>query len=178
MVEVPIAGALFGEAADDRGVYRLYGLPAGEYLISATPRNTGIGDIRRMSESEIRAAEQAIKQPQSPLEPDEPPVTVGYTAVFFPGVLNASQASAITLRSGEERQGVDFAVQFVRTATVEGTVVAPGSLRPESVELLMLPRQAGLPGIGGPAVFLAGSARRVGPDGKFTFTGVAPGSYT
>ena len=130
MVEVPIAGALFGEAADDRGVYRLCGLPAGEYLISATPRNTGIGDIRRMSESEIRAAEQAIKQPQSPLEPDEPPVTVGYTAVFFPGVLNASQASAITLRSGEERQGVDFAVQFVRTATVEhgrrARITAPG----------------------------------------------------
>ena len=178
LVEAPITGAMFGEAADDRGVYRLYGLPAGDYLISATPRNFGIGDIRRMSESEIRAAEQAIKQPQLPLEPDEPPVTVGYTAIFFPGVLNASQASAITLRSGEERQGVDFAVQFVRTATVEGTVAAPGALRPESVELLMLPRQAGLPGIGGPAVFLAGSARRVGPDGKFTFTGVAPGSYT
>jgi hypothetical protein len=178
LVEVPIAGAMFGEAADDRGVYRLYGLPAGDYLISATPRNSGIGDIRRMSESEIRAADQAIKEPQLPLEPDEPPVTVGYTAIFFPGVLNASQASAITLRTGEERQGVDFAVQFVRTATVEGTVVAPGTVRPESVELLMLPRQAGLPGIGGPAVFLAGSARRVGPDGKFTFTGVAPGSYT
>ena len=178
LVEVPIAGAMFGEAADDRGVYRLYGLPAGDYLVSATPRNSGIGDIRRMSESEIRAAEQAIKEPQSPLEPDEPPVMVGYTAVFFPGVLSASQASVITLRSGEERHGVDFAVQFVRTATVEGTVVAPGSLRPESVELLMLPKQAGLPGLGGPAVFLAGSARRVGPDGKFTFTGVAPGSYT
>ncbi|HUR21040.1 MAG TPA: carboxypeptidase-like regulatory domain-containing protein, partial [Vicinamibacterales bacterium] len=179
LVEVPIPGAIFGEAADDRGAYRLYGLPAGDYVISATPRNSGTGDIRRMSESEIRAAEQAIKQPQSPLEPDEPPVTLGYTGVFFPGVLNASQASAITLRRGEERQGVDFAVQFVRTATVEGTVVAPGGVRPESVELLMLPRQIGATGIGGgPAVFLAGSARRVGPDGRFTFTGVTPGPYT
>jgi len=130
LVEVPVAGAMLGETADDRGVYRLYGLPAGDYVIAATPRNSGIGDIRRMSESEIRAAEQAIKQPQSPLEPDETPVTVGYTSVFFPGVLSASQASAITVRKGEERQGVDFAIQFVRTATVEGTVVAPGAVRP------------------------------------------------
>ena len=178
LVEVPIIGAVFGEPADDRGVYRLYGLPAGDYVISATPRNSGLGDIRRMGEMEIRAAEQAIRQPESPLEPDAPPVMVGYTAVFFPGVLTASQASPVTVRTGEERQGVDFAVQFVRTATVEGTVVAPGAVRPESVELLMLPRVTGAPGIGGPAVFIAGSTRRVGPDGKFSFTGVTPGPYT
>ena len=178
LVEVPVPGAMLGEAADDRGVYRLYGLPAGDYVISATPRNSGIGDIRRMSESEIRSAEQAIKQPQSPLEPEEPPVTVGYTAVFFPGVLSSSQASPITLRRGEERQGVDFAVQFVRTATVEGMVVAPGTVRPESVQLMMLPRQIGQAGLGGPAVFLAGAANRVGPDGKFSFPGITPGAYT
>ena len=181
LVDVPIAGAMFGEVADDRGVYRLYGLPAGDYVISASPRNSGPGDIRRMSETEIRAAEQALKQPESPLEPAEPPVTVGYSSVFFPGVLNVAQASAITLRRGEERQGVDFAVQFVRTTTVEGTVVAPGGVRPESVELLMLPRQPGTSGLGapgGPAVFVSGSARRVGPDGKFSFPGVTPGPYT
>ena len=178
LVEVPVPGAMLGEAADDRGVYRLYGLPAGDYVISATPRNSGIGDIRRMSETEIVAAEQAVKQPQSPLEPDEPPVTVGYTAVFFPGVLNATQASAITVRRGEERQGVDFAVQFVRTSTVEGMVVAPGTVRPESVQLLMLPRQSGQAGLPGPAVFLSGASNRVGPDGKFSFTGVTPGAYT
>jgi len=178
LVEVPVPGAMLGEAADDRGVYRLYGLPAGDYVISATPRNSGLGDIRRMSESEIRAAEQAVKQPESQLEPDETPITVGYTAVFFPGVLNSSQASAITVRRGEERQGVDFAVQFVRTATVEGMVVAPGAVRPESVQLLMLPRQSGLMGLGAPAVFLAGTTNRVGPDGKFSFTGVTPGPYT
>lgn len=178
MVEVPVPGAMLGEVADDRGVYRLYGLPAGDYVISATPRNSGGGDIRRMSESEIRAAEQAVKQPQSPLEPEEPPVTVGYTAVFFPGVVNASQASAITVRKGEERQGVDFSVQFVRTVTIEGMVVAPGAVRPESVQLLMLPRQSGLPGLVGPNVFMAGAANRVGPDGKFSFPGVTPGAYT
>ncbi|MEO6223254.1 MAG: carboxypeptidase regulatory-like domain-containing protein, partial [Vicinamibacterales bacterium] len=178
LVEVPIVGAMFGEAADDRGVYRLYGLPAGDYVISAAPRNSGLGDIRRMGESEIRAAEQAIKQPLSPLEPDATPAMVGYTSVFFPGVVNASQATAVTVKIGEERQGVDFAIQFVRTASVEGTLMVPGSVRPESVELLMVPRLSGLAPLGGTAMFIAGSGRRVGPDGRFSFTGVTPGAYT
>lgn len=176
--EVPVMGAVLGESADDRGVYRLYGLPAGEYVISATPRNSGQGDIRRLSEMEIRAAEQAVKEPQSPLDPDMPPVMVGYTAVFFPGVLSAAQAGSVSVKSGEERQGVDFAVQFVRTATIEGTVSAPGNVRPDSIELLILPRQSGL-GPGGPGFMMfSGSNRRVGPDGRFTFTGITPGSYT
>ena len=177
-VDVPTVGALFGEAADDRGVYRLYGLPAGEYVISATPRSSGTGDIRRMSEGEIRAAEQAVRDPQSTMEPGAPPETVGYSTIYFPGVLTSSQASTVTIRTGEERQGVDFGVQFVRTATVEGTVITPAGVRPESIELLMLPRQMGPVAMGGPAVFMAAANRRIGPDGKFSYTGVTPGPYT
>lgn len=179
--EVPLPGAILGEPADDRGVYRLYGLPAGEYVISVVPRNQGIGDIRRMTEQEIRSAEQAIRQPQSPLEPDTPPITLGYATMYYPGVFAAAQASTIALKAGEERQGVDIAVQFVRTANVEGTVNTPGGVRPEAVELTLLPRlQIGAPfGGGGVAVFVSGPNRqRIGPDGKFTFTGVTPGAYT
>jgi hypothetical protein len=177
--DVPMAGALMGETADDRGVYRLYGLPAGEYVVSATPRSTGPGDIRRLLESEIRAAEQAVQQPGSPLEPAGPPVTLGFAPVFYPGVLNAATAGAVTLKSGDERQGVDFAVQFVRTATVEGTVVTSGAVRPEAVQILMLPRQAGR-APGGPNVTfsIADANRRVGPDGRFSLTGITPGAYT
>lgn len=175
--EVPVPGAILGEAADDRGIYRLYGLPAGEYVISATPRNTGLGDIRRMSEMDIRGAEQAVRQPQSPLEPDVPPVMLGYTAVFFPGVLSALQAASVSVRSGEERHGVDFAIQFVRTASVEGTVAAPGNVRPESIELLILPRQV-TPSSGPQVMMFSASNRRVGADGKFSLTGITPGAYT
>ena len=177
--DVPMAGALMGETADDRGIYRLYGLPAGEYVVSATPRSTGPGDIRRLLESEIRAAEQAVQQPGSPLEPAGPPVTLGFAPVFYPGVLNAATAGAVTVKSGDERQGVDFAVQFVRTATVEGTVVTSGAVRPEAVQLLMVPRQTGS-APGGPNVTfsIASASRRVGPDGRFSLTGITPGAYT
>jgi hypothetical protein len=59
------AGALFGEATDDRGAFRLFGLPAGDYVLSAQPRNTG-GEIRAMTPAEIRAALAALQQPNAP----------------------------------------------------------------------------------------------------------------
>ena len=59
---VSMVTSIFGEVADDRGVYRLFGLPAGDYVISATPRSIGTGDIRRMTDAEIQAARQAVQQ--------------------------------------------------------------------------------------------------------------------
>ncbi len=175
--QVSVPGAIFGEATDDRGVYRLYGLPAGEYVISATPRNSGWGDIRRLSEAEISAAERAVEQPRSLLEPEAQPVTLGYTAMFFPGVLSATEAGVISVKRGEERQGIDFPIQFVRTSTIEGNVILPATVRPEAVQLLMLPRRIGSAGSAG-IVNFSSTNRRVGPDGRFSYTGITPGAYT
>ena len=47
--------------ADDRGIYRIYGLQPGEYLISAVPRNQGIGDLRNTIAAEIEAAMQQMQ---------------------------------------------------------------------------------------------------------------------
>ncbi len=173
---VPMAGALFGESTDDRGIYRLYGLPAGDYVISATPRNSAWGDIRRMTETDISAAQQAMKQPEATDVPVDPPMTMGYTAVFYPGALTAAQAGVITLKAGEERSGVDVSVQFVRTASIDGVVLATGSVRLEAVELLMMPRVSASGA--DMTVNISSANRRVGPDGKFSYTGITPGAYT
>ncbi len=47
--------------ADDRGIYRIYGLQPGEYLISAVPRNQGLGDLRNTIAAEIEAAMQQMQ---------------------------------------------------------------------------------------------------------------------
>jgi hypothetical protein len=47
--------------ADDRGIYRIYGLQPGEYLISAVPRNQGIGDLRNTIAAEIEVAMQQMQ---------------------------------------------------------------------------------------------------------------------
>jgi len=186
LVAVPMVTSIFGEVADDRGMYRLYGLPAGDYVVSATPRSIGTGDIRRMTDAEILAARQAVQQPSSPLAPVPPSTTLGFSAVFFPGVLNANEAAAISVSAGEERSGIDFVAHLVRTAALEGMVIAPGNVPPESVQLFLTPKTAGssinTSASGNTMVFTAlsigGANRRVNPDGTFTYGGVSPGAYT
>ena len=46
---------------DDRGLYRVYGLQPGNYLVSAVPRNLNAGNIRQTIEAEIEALMQQIQ---------------------------------------------------------------------------------------------------------------------
>lgn len=185
LAPVPMVASIFGEVADDRGVYRLFGLPAGEYVISATPRSIGTGDIRRMTDAEIQAARQAVQQPSSPLAPAPPSVTLGFSPVFFPGVLTSNEATAIKVGPGEERDGIDFVAHLVRTAAISGTVLTPGGVAPESVQLFLTPKITGEAiqlGGGATMMFTAtmapGGNRRVSADGSFKYGGVTPGAYT
>lgn len=186
LVPVPLVTTILGEVVDDRGVYRLFGLPAGDYVVSATPRSIGTGDIRRMTDAEIQAARQAVQQPSSPLAPVPPSTTLGFSPVFFPGVLTSNEATPIKVGPAEERDGVDFVVHLVRTAALEGTVVVPGGVPAESVQLMLTPKGANTSVSSGPAgttmmfttTLVSGGNRRVNADGTFTYGGVAPGAYT
>ena len=46
------------DQTDDRGMYRIYGLQPGEYVVSASPRNMNIGDLRQTILAEIEAVMQ------------------------------------------------------------------------------------------------------------------------
>jgi hypothetical protein len=134
---------------DDRGVYRIYGIPAGEYVISA---QRGAG-----------GAQQAIKQSST----DARSVTAA--PVYFPSTTDETIATRIRLSSGEERTGVDIQMRYVPTATVAGVVaMPPGSLYGR----VSLSRATGEPG--SVEITAATSARA---DGAFTLTGVVPGHY-
>src|SRR4030095_14237696 len=50
----PAVSGPFGETTDDRGVYRVFGLAAGDYLVSATPRTVGPSDIRQIDRKSTR----------------------------------------------------------------------------------------------------------------------------
>ncbi len=187
-----ISGGLFGETTDDRGIYRLYGLPPGEYVIVASPRLDRNEELRAMTDAEIRAALQAAQQPAQsaasaatvgaaagPSQPgarrDEGP-TVGYAPVFYPGATTASGATTIRLGPGEERAGIDFQVQLVETARVEGVVIPPAGVPPRSVQLMLVADdQLGAPALLGMSML---SRATVDAEGKFSFRAVAPGRYT
>jgi hypothetical protein len=142
------------QTTDDRGVYRFFGLPPGEYVIRATPR-TPDGEMRATTDSES----------------DADPVTVAWAPVFYPGVTSAASAQSVTIAVGQEIGGLNFALRLVRTTTLEGVVVVPSGIEPQNVELLLLP-------VGSDAQSDAAGLVNVGRDGGFRRTAVSPGQYT
>ncbi len=83
-----------GTTTDDRGEFRLFDLPAGDYLVEATldgPAAAG-RDVEGLS-------------------------TV---STFYPGVTRASEAQTVTVAAGSEASGLIIALQTARTMTVTG----------------------------------------------------------
>lgn len=177
---VPVAqtGGPTSAQTDDRGAYRIFGLPAGEYVVSASPRPLAGGDVRQMTPADIQSVRQAIQTMSSaatnPATRPPDPVTVAYTNVYYPGTTIPTSATPLAVAAGEERGGIDLAMQLVRTAHVDGVVVTPAGVPPPSVQLLLVAGGAAAPG----AMMISINRAVPGPDGRFSFTGVAPGPYT
>ena len=94
---------------DSAGRYRLFGLPAGRYLISA--------DAGRNRASE----------------------PVAYVPTYFGGVTDPSRAVAVDVELGVERAGLDIPVQAARTASVSGVVLGPDGQPAQVRELSVFP---------------------------------------
>jgi hypothetical protein len=170
--------SFLGSATDDRGVYRLFGLPPGEYLIAATVRST-TGELRATSAAEIAWA-RSLAQPATgatvggvapgAAAPPARSQAVGYASVYFPGTVDPASATTISLAAGEERTGVDIALQMVPTARIEGTVVDSEGRVATSAQVTLLPKS-----IVGDAFLTMPRATSSG--GRFVVAGVAPGTY-
>jgi hypothetical protein len=161
------------DQTDDRGVYRVYGLPAGEYLVAAEPRAT-IGDLREATPTvDINAARigtpaaQALARFLGGVAPDEPPTT--YAPVYYPGTSIPANARTLTLGPGEEGAGIDFTLSLVPAARTDGSVTAPSGAKMDARVRLQAQDS------------IMGSLVRtttVAPDGSFSFVRLPPGQYT
>jgi uncharacterized protein (DUF2141 family) len=140
--------------SDDRGVYRIYGLPEGEYVVSAQPQNRQRGFLG----SEVRTMSRGVVSDKG----------VVLSQVFHPGSSDVGRATRIAIGAGEERSGIDVQLQYVPIATVSGT--ASGGPGFEHLALTML-RVDDVPGL--EPVRSAHAAA----DGRFSFNGVTPGRY-
>jgi protocatechuate 3,4-dioxygenase beta subunit len=158
---------------DERGAYRIYGLAPGDYYISvtnATPASDGGRDLHLTSDVDVQDALKTSSQPIGVPPVDVPQPEVGFAQVFYPGTTSVPQAIPITVKAGEERTGVDFAVTYTSTTHVSGVVTSPvGQPMPAVVFLA------------DPASRFAGAFRvahvTTGPDGRFTFSDIVPGPY-
>jgi hypothetical protein len=174
---------------DDRGVYRLFGLMPGEYLIQSQPNaSSGIAffsggmQTRRVTADEVRWAERSIAAgsgvvgaPAGPAPvPPELGQSVMFAPVYYPGTPIASAAAVVPVRAGEERTGIDFTMDYVPAARIGGTIVGPDGRPPTRVLYTLTSADEG----GNLLTRLMSSISvRPLPDGGFLADGVAPGRY-
>jgi len=189
------------DTTDDRGMYRIYGLQPGDYIVSAVPRNVGLGAIR---ETVLAEVEMLLQQAQAQgmgragrggagalvggrgedllgraaqlqqMVADEEAQTVAYAPVYYPGTTMAGSALAVALGVGEERPAIDFQLQLVPTARVDGSVVSFDGTVPQGVQISLVPAdQGGMPRVPG----VGNATTRPAADGTFSLANVTPGEY-
>jgi protocatechuate 3,4-dioxygenase beta subunit len=142
---------------DDLGQFRIWGLPPGEYIVSATLRSFNIVDAQMQTGATNEAT--------------------GYAPTYYPGTGNVAEAQRVALTLGAEASVAEFALLPVRTAKITGTVVdAEGKPVREGFVSLMQSQPIG----GGEGMMFfggMGGGGRIGADGSFTLSNVTPGEY-
>jgi len=135
---------------DDRGVYRIYGLPEGRYLVSVGYAPTR--GVDRITSSR----------------------TI-YPRVFYPNVISESEAKAVEVSEGSEAPNVDITISDPKeTRDISGRVVDAGTGRPvPDLEVDISATSSDGRGMG----ISNGDKVQSGSDGAFRMFGVMPGKY-
>ena len=183
------SAASTGDISDDRGVYRVWGMPPGDYVImvesleQANDSKAGLSEVRRLSTGDVDRAIALARagRPVSgvgaaaelPVFPAGEPVQNAPT--YHPGVVDLAQASTVSIGAGEERAGVDVPVRRIPAARIRGTVRVLDGMTPGDVAVEL--RIAGTAGEVLRSLSMRDTKVPVQPDGSFEFIGVVPGSY-
>ena len=163
---------------DDRGVYRIYGLLPGDYLVAAVAMNSQSDDLLHPSVAEIDQIlghlQRSIASTPSRGQPRAPQKAT-LSPVFYPGTTAIADGIVLRLAAGEERQAVDLTMAPVPVASMDGVIASDGGSL-AAIELTISPPNA-------LNLFALASALPVlavppGADGKFRYTNLIPGRYT
>lgn len=143
-----------GSSSNDRGEYRVFGLPAGRYLLLASPPGA---PITRPIESGALVADAQD----------------AYAALYYPGVLEVDAASPVLLPEGGELNDADFRLRRIRAITLRGRLLSPmGKSSADQVQVVLAHNEKNT------ASYIDRAAAAVdSATGRFEFHGVAPGSY-
>ena len=157
------ASARIGQT-NDLGQYRIYGLPPGDYYVSASMRSGGL----ELVEMELMVATGNATTPG----PTASTPKSGYASTYYPGTPNAAEAQKITLAAGQETASADFSLVPVRLARVSGLVLGSDGKPVEGAAISVMPAAREIGGL------LGTSTTRTAKDGSFTLTSVPPGDYS
>jgi hypothetical protein len=181
LVGVPTTGPN-ANTTDERGIYRLWGLPPGTFVVSAAPNGLpSNAAVRQITSMDLDWARQQLTSGRAGTSPaPDAGHTVGYATVYFPGVVDAASGVQITVAAGQERSGIDFSLQIVPTAVLDGTVLGLDGQPVTAGTQVLLTRAQGPQPTGGGVVAGPFPPRGAVLDrfGKFNLAGVEPGQYT
>jgi hypothetical protein len=142
------------KTTDDRGEFRLFWLPPGDYYISAT------------------------RTPVNPIAGGPPPVRT-----FYPGVTRLNETIPVTIRGGEDLRGMDIVLRTVPLFRISGRVSSSVAVPPSDTDaplvlafLHLADRDIHTP-IDNVAANQAGRFSLTPNTGLFEIPGVQPGSY-
>jgi Carboxypeptidase regulatory-like domain len=144
---LPASGQNARDTTDDQGQFRLFGLPPGEYIVSANFRGTG-GDVT---------------------DPSGEPT--GYAPTYFPGTPNAAEAQRVRVDVSQEQTGINFALIATRLVRVSGIVNDSHGAPVTNGVLNLMPADTTRMGLS-----MAGRGN-INRTGAFQINGVAPGRY-
>lgn len=165
---------------DDRGIYRIFALPAGSYYVTALGRPAfGPGvDMQMLSEQEIKRALADLRTSTASPRPDlsapssaaaivEPRRSIAFAPTFHPGTTAIARARSVAVTAGEVRSNVNIDLEYTPVSRVEGTVDVPPGMR---VFLMLAALDISAPGT-------SERATAAGDAGQFSFRGIVPGQY-
>ncbi|HET9363535.1 MAG TPA: carboxypeptidase regulatory-like domain-containing protein, partial [Candidatus Angelobacter sp.] len=143
-----------GATSNDRGEYRVFGLPANRYLLLASLPN---GPMSRPMEAGGLVPE--VQDPFSPL--------------YYPGVPDVDSASPVSLAEGAELADMNFQLRKVRALTVRGRLVSSvNKFLSSQIQVVLAHNENGV------ASYIDRVPGAVDINtGKFEIRGVSPGSY-
>lgn len=173
-----------GRAAqtDDIGQYRIFGLPPGDYYVTAATR-TPMAAIQAATDTfTFVAASPGVGAPFDPaaaagmlavreaIGGTDNDLT-GYAPTYYPGTSTLPDAQRVTIGVGEEMPGISFSMTLAKLARISGTVVdSQGTAVARGMVMIR-------PSRGGP-MFMRGGLNGGGVNGgAFTINGVPPGDY-
>lgn len=144
------AGQNSRDSTDDQGRSRLFGLPPGEYYVSASLRS-------------------------GPEVTDTLGEVSGYASTYYPGTSNVAEAARVTLAVSQENTSVNFGLTVTRLVRVSGLVLMSDGAPANNGTVMLVPVAAtGRPGV---AMQQGGAGNRIEPGGGFRMANVAPGRY-
>lgn len=163
------------DQTDDRGIYRVFGLPPGDYYVSVNV--AGMGQFLGRGMQAAGAAFSIVGGRGGRgggfgglgTVEEEPS---GYAPTFYPGVVSASDAGKVTVGPGQEVGSIDFQIQLVAFAMVSG-IVAGGDNAGPFITVTLAPQDTNTRNPLGGTVMNG----RTTANGAFSIPNVPPGHY-